>query len=99
MKKVVLIMGVSLGMGKFIVEILYVKGYSVYGVVRCIEEMDDLKIKGMKIVVFDLIDDRFIVNVVNIIFEKEGRIDILINNVGYGFYGLVEDVLFEEVRR
>jgi NAD(P)-dependent dehydrogenase (short-subunit alcohol dehydrogenase family) len=99
MKKVVLITGASSGMGKSTAEILHAKGYSVYGAARRIGEMDDLKIKGMEIVALDLTDDRSIVNAVNTILEKEGRIDILINNAGYGSYGSVEDVPLEEARR
>lgn len=36
---------------------------------------------------------------VNSIIKKEGRIDVLVNNAGYGSYGAIEDVPMEEARR
>lgn len=99
MKKVVLITGASSGMGKSTATILHSQGYTVYGAARRMEEMDDLKAKGMGIVSLDLTHDDSIVHAVNTVLEKEGRIDVLINNAGYGSYGAVEDVPLEEARR
>lgn len=39
------------------------------------------------------------VSCVNNILAKEGRIDVLVNNAGYGSYGAIEDVSMEEARR
>lgn len=99
MKKVALITGASSGMGKSTAEIFHHSGYTVYGAARRIEEMSDLKAKGMHVVSLDLTNDESIVNAVNTVLQKEGRIDILINNAGYGSYGAVEDVPLDEARR
>jgi short-subunit dehydrogenase len=99
MKKVALITGASSGMGKSTAHILHNQGYTVYGAARRTEEMNDLKAKGMGVIALDLIDDASIVEAVNTILHKEGRIDILINNAGYGSLGAVEDVSLEEARR
>ena len=99
MKKVALITGASSGMGKSTANQLHSQGYIVYGAARRTDEMNDLKAKGMGIVSLDLTDDASIVTAVNTILEKEGRIDILINNAGYGSYGAVEDVPLDEARR
>jgi NAD(P)-dependent dehydrogenase (short-subunit alcohol dehydrogenase family) len=99
MKKVALITGASSGMGKSTANLLHSQGYTVYGAARRTEEMNDLKAKGMGVVSLDLTDDASIVEAVNTILTKEGRIDILINNAGYGSYGAVEDVHLDEARR
>ncbi|MDJ1480882.1 oxidoreductase [Cytophagaceae bacterium YF14B1] len=99
MQKVALITGASSGMGKSTAHILHSQGYIVYGAARRMEEMNDLKAKGIGIVSLDLTNEDSIFNAVDTILKKEGRIDILINNAGYGSYGAVEDVPLEEARR
>lgn len=99
MKKVALITGASSGMGKSTANILHNQGYKVYGAARRLNQMQDLEDKGMSIVSLDLTKDETIVECVNDILSKEGRIDILINNAGYGAYGAVEDVSIEEAKR
>lgn len=99
MKKVVVITGASSGMGKSTANILHQQGYKVYGGARRIEKMKDLEEKGMEIFHLDLTNDASISNAVNTILKKEGRIDVLINNAGYGSYGSVEEVSIEEAKR
>lgn len=99
MKKVAIITGASSGMGKSTAFELQNKGYKVYGMARRTEKMNDLKSKGMEIVPLDLTKDDTIVDAVNTVLEKEGRIDVLINNAGYGSYGSVEEVSIEEAKR
>jgi len=99
MKKVALITGASSGMGKSTAHLLHEQGYRVYGAARRTEEMNDLKAKGMGVVALDLTSEGSIAEAVNTILHQEGRIDILINNAGYGSYGAVEDVPLDEARR
>ena len=99
MNKVVLITGASSGMGKSTANILNGKGYIVYGAARRVEEMQDLKLQGIQIMPLDLTKDDSIVSCVNTILDKEGKINILINNAGYGSYGTVEDVSIAEAKR
>ncbi len=99
MKKVALITGASSGMGKSTANMLHNQGYIVYGAARRLDEMQDLAEKGMQIISLDLTKDESIVKCINDIIKKEGRIDILINNAGYGSYGSVEDVSIEEAKR
>ena len=87
MKKVAIITGASSGMGKSTAFNLHEKGYQVYGMARRTEKMKDLKEKGMEVVSLDLTKEETIVEAVNIILDKEGRIDVLVNNAGYGSYG------------
>lgn len=99
MKKVAIITGASSGMGKSTAFELHQKGYKVYGMARRTEKMNELKEKGMEVVPLDLTKDVSIVDAVNAVLEKEGRIDVLVNNAGYGSYGSVEEVSIEEAKR
>lgn len=99
MSNIALITGASSGMGKSTAKILQNQGYKVYGAARRLEQMQDLKDLGIAIISLDLTKEESIVNCVNTIIAKEGRIDILINNAGYGSYGAVEDVPIAEAKR
>lgn len=99
MTKVAIVTGASSGMGESTANELHHKGYKVYGVARRIEKMKGLEEKGMGILSMDLTDEESIKKGVDTILEKEGRIDVLINNAGYGSYGAVEDVPIEEAKR
>ena len=99
MKKVVVITGASAGMGKSAAQLLHEQGYIVYGAARRTDKMKDLEEKGMKIISLDLTDDSSIKNAVDTVIKNEGRIDVLINNAGYGSYGSVEEVSIEEAKR
>tara|TARA_Y100001972_G_scaffold124961_1_gene175233 strand:- start:1482 stop:2300 length:819 start_codon:yes stop_codon:yes gene_type:complete len=99
MKKVILITGASSGMGKSAAKILHDQGHKVYGAARRIDEMQDLKEQGMGVVSLDLTKEESIVKAVDSVIEQEGRIDVLVNNAGYGSYGAVEDVPIEEAKR
>jgi len=99
MKKVALVTGASSGMGESTAILLSLQGYKVYGAARRTNEMKTLESKGISIISLDLTQDESIVKCINTILEKEGRIDVLINNAGYGSYGAIEDVTIDEARR
>lgn len=99
MKKVILITGASSGMGKSAARILIGQGHQVYAAARRVEEMKDLEAAGGNIVPLDLTEEDSIVSCANFILDQEDRIDVLINNAGYGSYGAVEDVPITEARR
>ncbi|QEC78540.1 oxidoreductase [Mucilaginibacter ginsenosidivorax] len=98
MKKVVLITGASAGMGKEAVKLLLQEGYTVYGAARRVDKMKELLPYGAKVLKMDVSDDDSMVSGINEIIKNEGRIDILINNAGFGAYGAVEDVHIEDAR-
>ena len=99
MDKIVLITGASSGMGKSTAKILLKQGCRVYGAARRISEMQDLLELGMHVVALDLTNEKSIEACVETILTKEGKLDVLINNAGYGSYGAVEDVPIAEAKR
>jgi short-subunit dehydrogenase len=99
MQKVAIITGASSGMGKSTAFKLHDQGYKVYGLARRIEKMADLQEKGMEVLSMDLTKDVSIVQAVDTILKNEGRIDVLVNNAGYGSYGAIEEVPIEEAKR
>ncbi|MBY9081591.1 oxidoreductase [Paenibacillus sp. HN-1] len=98
-QKVALITGASSGIGKEAAIELKNKGFTVYAAARRIDKMQDLAAKGIRPISIDVTDDESMIQGVNEILKKEGRIDVLVNNAGYGSYGAVEDVPMEEARR
>jgi NAD(P)-dependent dehydrogenase (short-subunit alcohol dehydrogenase family) len=98
MSKVVLVTGASSGIGLETARLLAQKGYTVYGAARRIERMSELKAAGVNLLAIDVTDDASMVKGVNDILQKENRIDVLVNNAGYGSYGALEDVPISEGR-
>src|SRR5690606_38685810 len=98
MKKIVLITGASSGMGKETAIYLNENGYQVYAAARRIDKMKDLEQLGIKTAFMDITDDHSINSVVDAILKKEGRLDVLINNAGYGLYGALEEVTMRDAR-
>ena len=94
MKKVVLITGVSSGFGQAIAQELIKAGMIVYGSTR--RPLNKI-LDGLNIVEFDVTNFSQIQQSVKNIIEKEGRIDVLINNAGMGIAGAVELSTEEEI--
>jgi len=91
MKKVILITGISSGFGKKTAELLARNGHIVYGTVRANCEVDP----AINILKMDLMDVQSIKNAVNQVIDKEGRIDVLINNAGMHLGGPIEEAPVE----
>lgn len=97
-KKVILITGASAGMGKDFAKQLLKSGHTVYGAARRVDKMKDIEKLGVHILEMDVTDDESMVKGVNAIIKAEGRIDVLINNAGFGSYGAIEDVSMADAR-
>ncbi len=85
-------------MGKETAQALIQQGHTVYAVARRIDQMEDLKKLGGYPIQMDVTQEKEIQNVVDTIIQKEGKIDVLWNNAGYGLYGAVEDIPVDEAR-
>ena len=94
MKKIILITGVSSGFGQVTARLLAEKGHKVYGTIRKSEKTDS----KVFLIHMDLTDIISIKRTVNIVIEKEGRIDVLINNAGMHTGGPVETLSSENIK-
>ncbi|STY35013.1 Serine 3-dehydrogenase [Listeria fleischmannii subsp. coloradonensis] len=97
--QVILITGATSGIGYQTAEFLAKQGHFVYGAGRRVDKLEELKKLGIKSVQMDVTNEESIKKAVNTIIGQEGRIDVLINNAGYGSYGAVEDVTIEEAKK
>ena len=99
MAKTVLITGASSGIGAETVKALLAVGHTVYAGARRLDRMKSLADAGERLLALDVTDDASMTIAVQTILREAGRIDVLINNAGYGSYGALEDVPPEEARR
>lgn len=97
--QVVLITGASSGIGFDAAQILAQQGHTVYAAARRVELMEPLKDYGVRVIRMDVTDEESMVQGVEGVIQAEGRIDVLVNNAGYGFFGAIETVPLEEARR
>ena len=97
-KKVVLITGASAGIGLVTALKLIGEGHTVYGGARRVDAMKPITDAGGTAFALDVTDDASMRAAVDTVIAKEGRIDVLVNNAGYGLYGAVEDIPMEAAR-
>ena len=98
-KKVILITGASSGIGYDAAKVLARQGHTVYAAARRMERMEPLKADGVQVLRMDVTDTTSMQQGVETVIQTEGRIDVLINNAGYGYFGAIETVPLEEARR
>ncbi|WP_282147737.1 SDR family oxidoreductase [Algibacter lectus] len=104
MKKNILITGTSTGVG-FESSILFAKNnYKVYATMRNLKKAEALKKRieeenlDIELLSLDVTSIESIQSAVNIIIEKDGKIDVLLNNAGAGFAKTTEQSTEEEIR-
>ncbi len=96
--QIALVTGASSGIGEATALELAAAGYTVYAAARRVERMKHLKASGIRPMAMDVTDDASLSAGVDQIIAETGRIDVLVNNAGYGSYGALEDVPMEEAR-
>ena len=91
MKKIAIVTGASKGIGKAIAEKLKSLDYIVVSISRSKSEVGDLIYQA------DITDKATVFKIVNEVVDSFGKIDVLVNNAGFGIYGsFLETSLDEE---
>ncbi len=100
-KKVWLVTGCSTGFGNELVKLLAKAGEQVIGTVRNESQIGDLEAYAptVKGILLDVVNQDQIDQARNFIEKEYGRLDVLVNNAGYGSIGPVEEVSEEEMKR
>jgi len=105
MDKVALVTGSSSGIGLETSLALAKDGYRTFASMRdtgkAIELQEAAKKENLSIDVIELDVDKedSIVSAVKKVMSEDGRIDVLVNNAGYGQFGCTEDVPIEDFRK
>ena len=97
--KVAIVTGASSGIGAATARRLQDLGYIVYAAARRIDLMAPLDEIGVRTARVDITDNAALTAFVSHVIEETGRIDVLVNNAGYGCLGAIEDVPMTEARR
>ena len=98
MSKVILITGASAGLGREAAILLAQQGHTVYAGARRVDRLAELADHGVTAVEMDVTKADDNERAVSRILDNERRIDVLINNAGFGLYGPVEDIPIDEAR-
>lgn len=97
-QKVILLTGASSGIGYDTAVALAQQGHKVYAAARRVERMEPLRQYGIVPLKMDVTDEESMKTGVKTLLDTEGRIDVLINNAGYGYFGAVENVPMDDAR-
>jgi len=100
MKKTILITGASSGIGKETAKFFQKKGWNVVATMRKPEMESELTgLENVIVTKLDVLDLESIHQAITHGIEKFGKIDVLLNNAGYGAYGPLESFPREKILR
>src|SRR5919106_1645818 len=102
--KVAVVTGSSTGIGYETSLILARNGFLTYATMRNLNKSENIKSIASKenlpiqIKQLDVTDDVSVTNAIQAISSEAGRIDVLVNNAGYGLKGAFEDLAMDEIK-
>ena len=100
MRKTILITGASSGIGKATARRFQAEGWNVIATMRSPERESELtSLDRVLVTRLDVLDLASIKSAVDAVLQRFGRIDVLLNNAGYGAYGPLEATPLDKVRR
>ena len=97
--RVAIVTGASGGIGGETAKLLATKGWTVYAGARRSADLEALAANRVRSVALDVTDDASMRAAVEQVLAASGRIDLLVNNAGYGLYGPLEELPLVDLRR
>ena len=104
MEKVAVVTGSSSGIGFETSLALAREGYFTFATMRDVKKADTVKKIAeeenlpLKVIELDVDNEDSVENAIKSIIDEKQRIDVLVNNAGWGIWGTGEDVSLEEFR-
>ncbi len=96
LNKVVVVTGVSSGIGRATAQLFAARGHVVYGTVRKLAGA--ASIAGVNLIEMDVRDADSVAAAMQEVIEREQVIDILVNNAGMSLVGAVEETSVQEAQ-
>lgn len=103
-EKVALVTGSSSGIGFETSLLLSKSGFKTYASMRNLEksrtimEIANSQNLPLQVAQLDVNNDTSVKNTISKIIEEKGRIDVLVNNAGYGLFSPIEDLTLDQVK-
>ena len=103
-QKIAIVTGSSRGIGYEASLALARSGFMTYATIRNLEKQDAIRTAATKenllirVVQLDVTSENSIKKAIEAIISEVGRIDLLVNNAGYGLTGAFEDLAMDEIK-
>lgn len=96
--KTALVTGASSGIGKATAIALKDAGFFVYATAPDFAGLEDLQTDGFELLKLDVTNDEQAKKAVKTAESRNGSIQVLVNNAGYGQYGPIEEIPLEAIK-
>lgn len=100
MNKTIFITGASRGIGKATAKYFQEKGWNIIATMRSPDKEEELiKLDNVLVIKLDVLDNSSIKDAIRKGIEEFEKVDVLLNNAGYGAYGFLEAASDEKITR
>ncbi len=94
-QRIALVTGASSGIGKATAELLANNNFYVFALARRMDRLEQMRSENIEPNRLDVTDSAAIKALIDHVMTTKGRIDLLVNNAGYGQLGAIECVSME----